>query len=290
MGLYSMTGFAMDEATLSPRVSAQILIRSVNHRYRDIQLRFIGRDEGPELESRLRRKLESFVQRGRVTVQVELRWLKAPETHVLVDPEACRKLMEELSFLGEIRAGDILTIPGMVTVSTMTDALDAGETEALDRLAEEVGKAFRKRRREEAEGLLVQIREDLAELKHFAGWIEPLLGEFRQRILLRLRERLEELMQNSLPEEFRVVQEAAMLADRADVSEEVIRLKTHLSHFEERLSGGGNVGRSLDFLCQELHREVNTLGTKCREMGVAERVVDAKAAIERIREQIQNLE
>lgn len=290
MSLYSMTGFAMVEGPLSDRVSAQIMVRSVNHRYRDIQLRFLGRDEGPELESRLRKKLESFAQRGRLSVQVELRWMQAPKTHVLVDTRACQKLMEELSVLGELRAGDILGIPGMVTVSTVMAELNPEESEALDRLVEEAGATFRRRRKEEADGLLIQIREDLVELHQFVNWIEPSLGDFRQRILSRLRERLEELMQDRLPDESRIVQEAAMLADRADVSEEVVRLKTHLSHFEDRLEEGGSVGRSLDFLCQELQREVNTLGTKCREMGVAERVVDAKAAIERIREQVQNLE
>ncbi len=290
MSLFSMTGFAMAEETLSPRLSAQIMIRSVNHRYRDIQLRFVGRDEGPELEARLRRKLEAFAQRGRISVQVELSWLEAQETRVLVDPEACRKLMEELSFLGEIRAGDLLSIPGLVTVSSIRDALNAEETAALDQLIEKVGEEFRRRRREEAEALLVQIREELKQIKLFVAWIEPKLPEFRQKIFLRLRERLEELMQDRSPEESRIVQEAALLADRADVSEELVRLKTHLDQFEGRLKAGGSVGRSLDFLCQELHREVNTLGTKCREMGVAERVVDAKAAVEKIREQVQNLE
>lgn len=290
MNLFSMTGFAMAEETLSPRLSAQIMIRSVNHRYRDIQLRFVGRDEGPELEARLRRKLEAFAQRGRISVQVELSWLEAQDTRILVDPEACRKLMEELSFLGEIRAGDLLSIPGLVTVSSIRDALNAEETAALDQLIEKVGEEFRRRRREEAEALLVQLREELKQIKLFVAWIEPKLSEFRQKIFLRLRERLEELMQDQSPEESRIVQEAALLADRADVSEELVRLKTHLAQFEGRLKAGGSVGRSLDFLCQELHREVNTLGTKCREMGVAERVVDAKAAVEKIREQIQNLE
>jgi len=88
----------------------------------------------------------------------------------------------------------------------------------------------------------------------------------------------------------RILQEAAVLADRADVAEEVVRLRAHLENFSERLAAGGVVGRSLDFLCQEIHRELNTLGSKCRELGVADRLVDAKSAAERVREQVQNLE
>ncbi len=80
------------------------------------------------------------------------------------------------------------------------------------------------------------------------------------------------------------------MADRADVAEEVVRLRSHFETFAERLAAGGTVGRTLDFLCQEIHRELNTLGSKCRELGVAERLVDAKSAMERVREQVQNLE
>jgi len=290
MQLYSMTGFAMGEAQLSPRVSAQIMVRSVNHRYRDIQLRFIGRDEGPELESRLRRQLENFVQRGRVSAQVELRWLEAPDSRILLDPHMIEVLLEQLSRLGEIRLGEVLGIPGLVTVSTAAHTLTTEEGEELDRLLRDVGKKFRNRRAEEAEALLAQISCELDRLDAFVEWIEPRLPEFRQEILQRLRERLHVLMEDSAPEETRVLQEAAMLADRAEVSEEVVRLKTHLTHFRQRIRAGGTVGRSLDFLCQELHREINTLGTKCREAGVAGQVVDAKTAIEKIREQVQNLE
>jgi len=290
MQLYSMTGFAMGEAQLSPRVSAQIMIRSVNHRYRDIQLRFIGRDEGPELESRLRRQLENFVQRGRVSAQVELRWLEAPDSRILLDPSVIEALLEQLGRLGEVRLGEVLGIPGLVTVSTTAHTLTTEEGKELDRLLREVGKIFRNRRAEEAEALLVQIRRELEKLDAFVAWIEPRLPEFRQGVLERLRERLQVLMEDSAPEETRLLQEAAMLADRAEVSEEVVRLKTHLAHFRQRITAGGTVGRSLDFLCQELHREINTLGTKCRESGVAGQVVDAKTAIEKIREQVQNLE
>jgi len=88
----------------------------------------------------------------------------------------------------------------------------------------------------------------------------------------------------------RIVQEAAILADRSDVSEELVRLRSHLAGFSDRLAEGGAIGRSLDFLCQEILRELNTVGSKCRENGVADRLVVAKAAIERVREQVQNLE
>jgi uncharacterized protein (TIGR00255 family) len=117
------------------------------------------------------------------------------------------------------------------------------------------------------------------------------MPELRQRAMERVRERITELMgADEMPDPDRVLQEAAVQADRAEVAEEVVRLRAHLASFRDRLAAGGAVGRSLDFLCQEMHRELNTLGSKCREPEVSERLVDAKASGERIREQVQNLE
>jgi len=113
---------------------------------------------------------------------------------------------------------------------------------------------------------------------------------FRRRVFDRLQTRIGELLEGRGIDEERLVHEAALLADKADVSEEVVRLKTHLESFSRRMGESGPIGRALDFLCQEIHRELNTLGTKCRELGIADRVVDAKGAVERIREQVQNLE
>ena len=148
-----------------------------------------------------------------------------------------------------------------------------------------------KMRRGEGEHLARQINSELAEVAAFVDWFEPKMPEFRRLILDRVRERVNAVVDTSAsidPE--RVVQEAALVADRADVAEEVVRLRAHLETFAERLAAGGTVGRALDFMCQEIHRELNTLGSKCREIGVADRLVDAKSAAERVREQVQNLE
>ena len=146
-------------------------------------------------------------------------------------------------------------------------------------------------RRAEGERLLVQIEAELAAVAAFADWFEPQMPDLRNRTLERTRERIRAMLdaEGSIDPD-RLVQEAAVLADRADVAEEIVRLRAHLDTFSERLATGGVVGRALDFLCQEIHRELNTMGSKCREPGVAERLVDAKTAAERVREQVQNLE
>ena len=113
----------------------------------------------------------------------------------------------------------------------------------------------------------------------------------RVRLHERLRDRVNELLGSDLAvDPGRVAQEAALAADRADVGEEVVRLRSHLAQVTGRLDKGGAVGRTLDFLCQEVNRELNTLAAKCRELEVVDRLVEARAATERIREQVQNLE
>jgi uncharacterized protein (TIGR00255 family) len=144
---------------------------------------------------------------------------------------------------------------------------------------------------EEGERIVRQIEAELAEVASFVDWFEPQMPELRQSLFDRTKERIEGLLGPEVKVDHeRVLQEAAVLSDRADVAEEVVRLRAHLASFSQRLAAGGVVGRSLDFLCQEVHRELNTLGSKCRELGVADRLVDAKTAVERVREQVQNLE
>jgi len=290
MPVSSMTGFGIARGRLSPRVDAEVAIRSVNHRFRDIQLRFSSKDEGPELESLLKKIIEDFVVRGRVSVMIDLKWKQAPPANILWDREAIKKLQDEISSIGEIRPGEILALPGLVTVISDRSRLDEKEIQALELLATQAGKEFRDMRIDEAGKLVEQIRADLAEIEAFTGRIEQDLPVFRHNHFQSLKERLADFLKDQSIDEARLIQEAAILADRADIAEEVLRLKTHLDAFNKRLDAGGAVGRSLDFLCQELHREVNTLGTKCRETGITEKVIDAKGAIERIREQVQNIE
>jgi len=169
--------------------------------------------------------------------------------------------------------------------------LEADELEALESVVREASRQYLAMRLEEGARLRGQLDGELERLSAFLDGLEPGLVDIRERLLQRLTERLERLVGSEVavdPE--RLVQEAAILADRADVSEEVVRLRSHLAAFADRLAKGGAVGRTLDFLCQEIHRELNTLGSKCREVGLSERVVEAKTATERLREQVQNLE
>ncbi|HOC44582.1 MAG TPA: YicC family protein [Thermoanaerobaculales bacterium] len=298
MALASMTGFGRARGTLSPRFAASVVVRSVNHRYLDVQVRTNLREETPELEAVVRSVVSEAVDRGRVTAQLTLERTEPAATLVMVDGRAVTSALAQLRHIEEEQGGpqtvelrDVLSLPGLVTVTGAETLLEAEEAEALEALVRDAVNQLRAMRLEEGERLRGQLDGEVEQLSAFLSALEPELDDVRERLLARLRERIERLLGSEVaadPE--RLVQEAALLADRADVSEEVVRLRAHLAAFTERLSRGGSVGRTLDFLCQEIHRELNTMGSKCREVGLAERVVEAKAATERLREQVQNLE
>ena len=298
MTLMSMTGFGRARAELSDRFGASVVVRSVNHRYLDIQVRTNLREETPEIEAVVRAAISDRFHRGRVTAQVNLERIRSAEVGVTVNAGAVRDVLNQLSDIetpdgvgAAVKLGDVLAVPGLISVATQETILDESEVSGLRSVASDAVAEAVVMRREEGGRLVQQIDAELAEVVAFADWFEPQMKDFRQRLLDRTRSRVEEMMGPEVQvDPDRVLQEAAVLADRADVAEEVVRLRAHLDNFSERLAAGGGVGRSLDFVCQEIHRELNTLGSKCRELGVADRLVDAKSAAERVREQVQNLE
>ena len=296
--LPSMTGFGRGRGKLSDRLTASIVVRSVNSKYLDVQVRLSPREEIPEAEAAVREVVSEALQRGRVTAQVNLERTAPAAARVLVDTEALTALVAQLQSVelpgapqGSVRLGEMLAIPGLVAISGEETALTDDEVAALRGVAREAVDFLTRMRREEGTRLGGQLRSELKQLEAFLDWFEPQMDELRERLHQRLRERMADVLGDAAgtdPE--RVVQEAALQADRADVAEEVVRLRSHVASFAARLESGGPVGRPLDFLCQEINRELNTLGSKCREVDVTERLVAAKTAVERVREQVQNLE
>ena len=298
MSLSSMTGFGRASGVLSDRFAVSVVIRSVNHRYLDVQVRTNLREELPELEAAVRAVVAQPLERGRVTVQVNLERTSPSGANVVVDGEAVAGVLGQLRQLEmandmpeKIELRDVLTLPGLVAVTGRETLLDEAESSALRGVVEEAAEQFVAMRTDEGGRLREQLDNELGQVAGFLDWLEPQLDAVREKIHERLRERIGRLLgSETLADPERVVQEAALMADRSDVAEETVRLRAHLATFSEKLGAGAAVGRTLDFLCQEIHRELNTLGSKCREVGVADRLVEAKAATERLREQVQNLE
>jgi uncharacterized protein (TIGR00255 family) len=292
--LHSMTGFGQAGGDLSTRLAAQVRLASVNARFLEVVVRTFPRFDTTELEPALRAVLAERLARGRVVVTIELQVRPGAATGPAFRWEAAQALVASLANrpsgieLAPLQLRDLLALPGFVEGGE--HALDEGERARLLALVGEARDLLAAARRAEAAALRAQLDGETTVLTEFAAWLRATGGRLRELLLARLRERLAALLEGRAVAEERLVQEAALLADRSDTAEEVERLDAHLAHLRRLLDGGGPVGKKLDFLLQELLREVNTAASKCREAGMGERVVEAKAALERLREQAANLE
>jgi uncharacterized protein (TIGR00255 family) len=292
--LRSMTGFGEAQGQLSARWAATVRVAALNGRSLEVALRLQPRLDLPELEPAVRRVLAEAMERGRVQVGVELQALAASR-RLDFDWQVAEALVIELKRrprslkLAPISLRDLLALPGFAAGSS-GPALDAGEVTALLELLAGARDRACAMREEEAKALSPVVAGELDELERFAAWLAEVLPQVRTALLEKLRSRLGELLQGVVLPEERLLTEAALGAERADATEELERLRSHLGQFRATLAAGGPVGKRLDFLLQEMLREVNTAASKCREAGVGERVVAAKAALDKLREQCANLE
>jgi uncharacterized protein (TIGR00255 family) len=292
--LHSMTGFGSAGGDLSGRLAAQVRLASLNARFLEVVVRTTPRLDTTELEPAIRAVLAERIARGRVVVTVELQVRPGAVAGPAFRWEAAQALVASLAGrpsgieLAPLQLRDLLAVPGFVEGGE--PGLDDGErARLLDLVAEACG-ALVTAREQEAAALRPQLEAETTRLTEFAAWLRATGDGLREVLLGRLRERLATLLEGRAVSEERLIQEAALLADRADTAEEVQRLDAHLAHLRRLLAEGGAVGKKLDFLLQELLREVNTAASKCREAGMGERVVEAKSALERLREQVANLE
>ncbi|MGQ9495638.1 MAG: YicC/YloC family endoribonuclease [Thermoanaerobaculaceae bacterium] len=290
--IFSMTGLGEASGALSPRFAARVRVWSVNSKGLEVAIKISPKNDYPELELALRKMLATSCNRGKVTLLVDVQAL-GRERGLRCNWDLVRELQVQIaqaepSFaLGPLTFRDLLGIPGFFELPETE--LDQEEQQALLQLVGHALDELAESRAREALLLLPALEAELHKLREFVDFLESRAEFVRAALFAKLRQRLGELLEK-IPDEQRLAQEAAILAERADVTEEKTRLAAHLKHFGEILGPGGPVGRKLDFLVQEMLREVNTAGSKLREVGVAEQVVEAKASLERLREQVANLE
>ena len=289
----SMTGVGTAAGALSQRLDAAVRLTSVNGRFLEVVLRSQPRLELAELEPAVRAVAGRILQRGRVTAMLELRFSGGGgDFHFRW--EVAEVLQAELNRrpagleLAPLTLRDLLALPGFAEGGAQD--LTVEERERLLELVQAAVLELDAGRQQEAAALRPQVEALAGELEEFCRWLTTVNQEVGERLRARIRERLREALAGvEVPEE-RVLLEAAIAADRADVGEEAQRLAAHLEHLQRLLSASGPVGKKLDFLLQEMQREINTAGSKCREVEAGERVVAAKTALERLREQVANLE
>ena len=291
----SMTGFGRAEAS-GESIAVTVEARSVNHRHLDVALRLPRALAALELDAR--RLVQSRLERGRVEVTVQLTPLGgAAAQRVQVDGALAREyvararaLAMELGLEGAPNLTWVLDRPGVVRLEEPEPVEPAAPWPLL---AEALGRALDElvaRRTAEGERLVEALRTLHAELTTMVDVVAARGPAAAARREDRLRERLRALLAETAIDEARIVTEAAIWADKSDVTEELARLRAHLAELTLLLDKGGPVGRPLDFLIQELNREVNTVASKADDLEMSQAALTAKGVLEKIREQVQNLE
>jgi uncharacterized protein (TIGR00255 family) len=287
--IYSMTGYAVAAADL-PLGALNLELRSVNHRYLDIQFRIP--DDLRTLEAGLREKTSGRITRGKVEVRITASKTPASQAGLKVDDKLLAQLKtlndEVLSAMPEgtpLSVNDVLRWPGMLG----NDSLQLEELqEACSRLLERALEDLNAPRAREGEKLKNVLLERIGTMETLVRDIAPrmpqLIAGYKDKLTARFREAMVNM------DDDRLKQELVLFASKIDVDEELSRLSTHFGEIRRILDKGGAVGKRLDFLMQELNREANTLGSKSVDLEVTQTSMELKVLIEQMREQIQNIE
>jgi uncharacterized protein (TIGR00255 family) len=290
-----MTGYAQVKGQVDGQFGFTLSLKSVNHRFLDLHFRMPSESDG--LEMKLRRLLKEKLARGHVELTLNLE--RGSADGVTLNRElvggyvqAFRKAAAEFGLAAEPDLNAILRMPGALEGSELpaSEELD----QAVLAKAEEALTRLNQMREEEGRGIENELRQRMAQVEKASQGVEQHRRAVQQTYLEKLKTRMQEMINLQVDPE-RLLQEAALLVDRSDVQEELVRLQTHVKHFTGLLGEGAEVGKKLDFLLQEMNREANTLlsktsglageALKITEMGLA-----IKSEIEKAREQVQNLE
>ncbi len=289
----SMTGYGRGEQTVDG-FHIIVELKSVNHRYFEYSSRL------PYAYGFLDEKLKAFLQkginRGKVDASVWIEAEASSDCAVKVNfglaesyVQALRSLSEQFGLRDDISATALARYPDILTVSKAATDEDAVWA-AVEQAAQVALDRFSEMREREGEKLRDDVLSRAAVIEQAVGVIEEKSPETVRLHMEKVEARMRELLSGAAVEEQRLLTEAAVFADKVAVAEETVRLRSHIDQLRQMLSGSEAVGRKLDFLVQEMNREINTIGSKAQDVDIARIVVDVKAEIEKIREQIQNIE
>lgn len=291
--MLSMTGFGCGESAVDgTKVSVEI--SSFNRKQLDIRVKLPK--EFSRLEVDFRRRVSEKVTRGAIQIKVDLCLDSSAEIPIHVDLELAKKLYRELKHI-QVELGldetiflrDLLEIPNISIVSIMEESWENLSTIAINVLHKALDELIATK---EQEGIHLKndIQARWRDLLRLRDIIKTHASKVPENYRDKLNERILVLTDQVELDQERIAKEVAFFADRSDISEEITRLSAHLEHMENLFESSEPVGRKLDFLIQELFREVNTIGSKCCDIEIAKAVIDFKTDLERVREQVQNIE
>ncbi len=289
----SMTGYGRARQTLHGR-DITVEVRSVNNRYLDCTVKV------PRTyifaEDSVKSRVQKAVSRGKVDVFITIDATAADETVVAVNEplargyyEALTKIRDMFSLEGELTAAVLAKFPDVLTVTKAEEDLESVAGDICDVLDEAL-EAYNAMRAVEGVKLCEDIAGRVTTIETVVGKVEERSPQTVAAYREKLTARMQEVLQSTTIDESRILTEAAIFADKIAVDEETVRLRSHIAQLRAMLKSDQPVGRKLDFLIQEVNRECNTIGSKCNDLTIAQDVVNMKAEVEKIREQVQNIE
>lgn len=289
----SMTGFGRWEE-LSERRKVTVEIKSVNHRYFDCNIKLPRKLNA--VEGQIRNRLKASIARGKVDVYVSLEESAEGNYELVYHPEIARMYLQNLSAMAEEfgLANDV----SAAALSRYPDVLEMRETEEDDeKLWADVSRAlegalseFLENRSREGKRLTEDLLEKLQQMCSYVDVLEARSPQIVEEYRSRLMQRISEMLEDGKVDESRIATEVTIFADKVCIDEEIVRLKSHVKETIEALSTDGEIGRRLDFIAQEMNREANTVLSKSTDVEIANMGIELKTLIEKIREQIQNIE
>ena len=289
----SMTGYGKSEQTIDS-LNVTVEIKSVNHRYFEFSAR-VPREYG-FLEEKLKKYCNSLITRGKVECYVSVEDLEEREMEVNVNEtlaagyvKALKELSERFGLKDDISAVTLSRYPDVITLHKASED-EERIWNAVKTVAETAVSKFIEMRETEGSKLRGDILSRADYIIECVEFIEGRSPETVREYNEKLKQRMKELLGDAAVDEQRLLNEAAIYADKIAVDEETVRLRSHISQLREFMNSSEAIGRKLDFLVQEINREANTIGAKAQDVDIAKKVIAIKAEVEKIREQVQNIE
>ena len=289
----SMTGFGRGEATDASR-KITVEMKSVNHRYLDVNIKMPKKLNF--FEAAIRNELKNFISRGKVDIFITYEDFSESNVSVKYNEDVAAAY---LKYLREM--ADKFELDNDVRVSTLSRYPEVFELEEQDvdeealwslllEAIKQASEGFVETRIKEGENLKVDLVQKLDGMLEHVSFIEErspeIVTEYKERLTAKVRE----LLEDTKIDEARLMTEVTIYADKVCVDEELVRLRSHIENMKQDLIAGGSIGRKLDFLAQEMNREANTTLSKCNDLAISNHAIDLKTEIEKVREQIQNIE
>ena len=289
----SMTGYGRAQEVIGNK-DITVEIKGINHRFFEFNAR-VPRTYG-YIEERIKSVLQSSISRGKVEVSVAIYNVDTPDSEVAVNVELAKNYLEtlrasaaELNIADDLKLSHLLQLNDVFTIHKKADDEEA-VLSAVEEVTRKAVNSFVAMRRTEGSKLKEDLLSRIVSIENAVGVIEEKAAQMSDDYRERLFQKLTEILHDKNIDEQRVLTEAAIFAEKVAVDEETVRLRSHISQFRQLLEIPEPVGRKLDFLIQEFNRETNTIGSKVQNVEITKSVVDIKSDIEKIREQIQNIE